>query len=84
MRLKSPVAFERKVAKTSTWGGTKTRQVQCAVSKSGGKFPSRVVTSYSKIRTISPYVTNTALHNQSKHPLSSGSTWAQKFLSANI
>ena len=25
---KSPVAFERKVAKTSTWGGTKAGQVQ--------------------------------------------------------
>ena len=29
---KSPVAFKRKVAKTSTWGGTKPRQVQFAPS----------------------------------------------------
>ena len=33
---KSPVAFERKVAKTSTWGGTNTRQVQSRRRKEVG------------------------------------------------
>jgi hypothetical protein len=35
LRWKRPVAFERKVAETSTWGGTKARQAQSAC-KSGG------------------------------------------------